>query len=91
LVREHHLRQESLSARLASATRQSLARAGHRLALAQRGLHSASPLAPLERGFAIVTTMEGKAITDSQQVEFGEQIEARLGKGRIRAIVTDKE
>jgi exodeoxyribonuclease VII large subunit len=90
-TRECRLRQEALSARLEHATRVSVAQAGHRLSLAQRALDTVSPLATLGRGFAIVTGADGRPVTDAQQVEFGEQIEARLGRGRIRAIVTDKE
>ena len=90
-LREHDLRQESLSARLNHAMQQNVARAAHRLALAQRALDAVSPLATLGRGYAIVTRTDGKVIIDSKQVEAGEEIEARLGKGRIRALVTGRQ
>lgn len=91
LTREYAQRQEALSMRLGHAVRESLARAGHRLGLAQRALDTVSPLATLARGFAVVTDGQGRTLTDSSAVNFGDQIEAHLGKGRIRAIVTDKD
>jgi len=63
-----------------------------RLAVAQRGLHTASPLATLARGYAIVTvTSDGRLLTDAGEVSVGDQIEARLKHGRLRATVIGKE
>ncbi len=63
-----------------------------RLAVAQRGLHTASPLATLARGYAIVTvTSDGRLLTDAGEVSVGDQIEARLKHGHLRATVIGKE
>ncbi len=88
LVREHRLRCESLAARLDHALEGRLSRLAHRLDLAQRTLRTASPLATLARGFAIVTRADGSVITDAATVAADEQIEARLALGRVRARVT---
>ena len=59
-----------------------------RLALASRTLDAVSPLATLGRGFAVVSRdADGTLLRDAAQVSVGEQIEARLAKGRLRAQV----
>ena len=92
LVREYRLRHEALSNRLREAARQRVARATHRLDLAARALHAISPLATLGRGFAVVRrTTDGRVLTDSDSVAVGDEIEARLARGTLRARVTGKE
>jgi exodeoxyribonuclease VII large subunit len=71
------------------ATRHTLA--AQRLQLAQRSLHAISPLATLQRGYAIVTNENGAAILDAASIKPGELIEARVAKGRIRATVNSSE
>ena len=88
LAREHRLRCESLAARLDHALEGQLSHLAHRVDLAQRTLKTASPLATLARGFAIVTRADGSVITDAATVAADEQIEARLAVGRVRARVT---
>ena len=68
----------------------SVAHLTHRLALAQRGLHTVSPLATLARGFAIVTGDTG-ILTDATTVDQGSQIEARLARGTLTARVTGRK
>ena len=85
--REYHRRSEALEARLAHALAVQLARLGHRLDLAHKTLQTASPLATLARGFAIVTRADGSVITDAATVAAGEEIEARLATGQLRARV----
>ncbi|HUA90021.1 MAG TPA: exodeoxyribonuclease VII large subunit, partial [Steroidobacteraceae bacterium] len=59
-----------------------------RLELAQRALHTVSPLATLTRGFAIVTG-PGGLVTDAAQVAVGTEVTARLAHGSLRARVTE--
>jgi exodeoxyribonuclease VII large subunit len=58
-----------------------------RLQLAQRHLDAISPLATLQRGYAIVTGPGGEALVDESQVKPGDVIEARVARGRILAQV----
>ena len=89
VVREYRARHQSVEARLDHAAKECLSRAQHRLALAQRGLDTVSPLATLTRGFAIVTrAAAGTLLTDAAAVAAGEEIEARLARGSLRARVT---
>ena len=60
----------------------------HRLGLGARALDAVSPLATLERGYAIVSdAATGKVLTDASAA--GERIEARLATGRLRATVDE--
>jgi exodeoxyribonuclease VII large subunit len=86
-VQEYAARAARLQARLTHAGSAGIARLAHRLALAQRGLHSVSPLATLSRGFAIVTGASG-ILTDAAGVAEGSPIEARLSRGTLIARVT---
>ena len=56
--------------------------------LAKKTLDTASPLATLARGFAIVTRPDGSLVSDASTVASGDEIEARLASGRLRARVT---
>jgi exodeoxyribonuclease VII large subunit len=75
------------SASIESCVRQHLEKYGKRLAVAGRTLDAVSPLATLERGYAIVTDSKGTVITNAQDVRAGQIIEARLTKGSVRARV----
>jgi exodeoxyribonuclease VII large subunit len=53
-------------------------------------LQSLSPLAILNRGYALVFDSEGKLLKDSGRIKVGDEISARLAKGEIKAQVTKK-
>jgi exodeoxyribonuclease VII large subunit len=55
--------------------------------VAARTLDAVSPLATLERGYAIVTDSKGTVVTNAQDVRVGQLINARLTQGSIRARV----
>lgn len=82
-------RLDDLDLRLRRAWEARLTRLQQRLLLAQRHLDAISPLATLQRGYAIVTGPAGQALLDAAQVRPGETIEARLAQGRIRATVIE--
>jgi exodeoxyribonuclease VII large subunit len=84
-------RQQHAGARLTQALKSYLARASHRLALAQRGLDTVSPLATLTRGFAIVTRADGTLVTDAGALRVDDEIQARLARGSVDARVTGKK
>jgi len=54
------------------------------------GLQSLSPLAVLERGYALVFEASGKLLKDADGTEVGQEISARLARGEIAARVTRK-
>ena len=53
-------------------------------------LTALSPVAILERGYALVFDAEGRLVKDANQVKEGEEIEARLARGQVRAVVKKK-
>jgi exodeoxyribonuclease VII large subunit len=90
-LRAYCVRHDALGVRLQTALTQRLASAGHRLNLAQRALHAVSPLATLDRGFAIITReADGALVTDARALRAGEEIRARLAHGGVRARVIER-
>jgi exodeoxyribonuclease VII large subunit len=78
----------SLTQRLRSSSRDTISAASHRLDLAMRGLHSVSPLATLDRGYAIVERADsGAVILSASEVTAGDDIRARLASGELIATV----
>jgi hypothetical protein len=86
-LRQHMQRLDELELRLRGAWENHRARLTHRLQLAQRGLNAVSPLATLERGYAIVTGPDGVVLQDAAQVQEADRIQARLAKGQVIAQV----
>ncbi len=56
----------------------------------QTALESLSPLAILDRGYALVFDSEGKLLKDPNAVQVGDEISARLAHGEIHAAITKK-
>lgn len=78
----------NLQQRLNAASRRTVAAFQHRLELAMRGLHSVSPLATLDRGYAIVTSADtGKVLLAAGDVSPGDSVRARLASGELIATV----
>jgi exodeoxyribonuclease VII large subunit len=78
----------SLQQRTGFAIRQQLGRLDAQLGLAARSLHNVSPLATLERGYAVLSDAEdGKIVTSISQVRVGQTIRAQLADGHLLARV----
>src|SRR6202521_4853392 len=77
----------------------SLAAATHTRVLESRGvldrrsasLEALSPLAILNRGYALVFDAKGRLVKDAARLKAGDELSARLARGRIRARVTATE
>jgi exodeoxyribonuclease VII large subunit len=78
-----------LDARLRASLPARLAALAQRHALARRTLDAVSPLATLDRGYAIVTLEDGRVLRDTADAPVGTRIEARLSRGRLRATVEE--
>ena len=59
----------------------------HRFDIAQSKLLSFDPTAVLDRGYAIVTNAQGKALQQANQTQSGQDLTIRLAKGQLRARV----
>jgi exodeoxyribonuclease VII large subunit len=57
----------------------------------QTALESLSPLAILDRGYALVFDSTGKLLKDANAVNEGDEISARLSHGQVQATITKKE
>jgi exodeoxyribonuclease VII large subunit len=77
----------ALLARLRAAGLAQLHRARERLSPLVRTLHAVSPLATLDRGYAIVSLDSGGVLRNAADAAPGTIIEARLSSGRLRAKV----
>jgi exodeoxyribonuclease VII large subunit len=80
----------SSKAALTSAIKTSLFRNRSRLEQIEHQLKALSPVAILERGYALVFDAAGKLVKDSAQVQSGDEISARLAKGTVTARVEKK-
>ncbi len=58
-----------------------------RLESAVQSLHLISPLATLGRGYSILLDQQGKAIRSQHETRPGQQLEARLGEGKLQLRV----
>jgi exodeoxyribonuclease VII large subunit len=80
----------SHTALLGSAIRASLAQRKSRVELLSDHLQALSPVAILDRGYALVFDSSGKLLKDANKVEVGDEITARLARGELKASVKQK-
>jgi exodeoxyribonuclease VII large subunit len=81
---------ESKTTSLLAVTRNVLLQHRIRLERLDTALQSLSPLAILERGYALVFDEHGNLLKDAGQIKIGDEISARLAHGQIQAQVTKK-
>ena len=82
---QQRLRLDILDQQLNRAWRQTINSRREKLLPLIRTLNAVSPLATLERGYAIVSVAGGEILRDAADIEPGTIIEARLARGKIRA------
>jgi exodeoxyribonuclease VII large subunit len=82
---------ETGMAGLAAATRARLLAGRAALDRRTASLEALSPLAILNRGYALVFDGNGQLVTDAARVAAGDEISARLARGQVRAKVTGSE
>jgi exodeoxyribonuclease VII large subunit len=87
LARSRH-RHHLLSDRLHRSWQNALANYNSRLAKAQAQVAHLSPLAVLQRGYALVQTPDGRLIRDSEEATVGDRLTIRLNRGRLESTVT---
>jgi exodeoxyribonuclease VII large subunit len=86
-LRQHRQRLTNLETQLTRAMRLALDLRLKKLAPLARTLNAVSPLATLERGYAIVSTEDGRILRNAADAKPGTLIDARLAQGKIRARV----
>ena len=89
LVQNSVAQLSSLRHRLVTSGRSQVQNLQSQLNVMARGLHSVSPLATLDRGYAMVTDSKtGNVISDAGKLKKGDGISARLATGSVDATVT---
>ncbi len=81
---------ESLEARRDVAVRRAIERRGSELGALAAQLHALSPLAVLERGFAMVEH-NGALVRDARSVHAGDHLRVRLARGALDVVVETVE
>lgn len=91
-IHRTELQRQALDRRLEVAMRGLLAARQRRLALAGKALDTVSPLATLERGYAIVSRSgEREILRHATDIRPGERVSARLAHGRLHCTVDTVE
>lgn len=86
-IQQWQLRCNSLSQRLRESMRRKLETQRQQLQQAVALLETVSPLATLQRGYAIVTNDKGEVVKTAKDVELDEALEVSLGEGRLSVSV----
>jgi len=81
----------SHTATLAANMKTVLVRNRSRLEQLEHHIKALSPVAILERGYALVFDSAGRLVKDSSQLNVGDQISAKLARGQVTARVEKKD
>ena len=84
---EARARFDTASSDCDTAFREQLGEAKKRLGLAAASLDALSPLAVLQRGYAIAQKEDGKLLRDAKSVSIGDSVRVRLAQGTLGARV----
>jgi exodeoxyribonuclease VII large subunit len=82
---------DSITAALAAVMRNVLLQHRVRSERLNTALESLSPLAILDRGYALIFDSNGKLLKDATNVQVGDGVSARLARGHVHASVTKTE
>lgn len=89
--RQRRHRVDMIGQRMQGVIQFRLRRAHEAFARIAHTLDALSPLAVLERGYAVCLTPEGRVVRSSDNVELNSPIKVRLHQGTLRATVTGKD
>jgi exodeoxyribonuclease VII large subunit len=89
-INNYKQKQDYLSKRLVTVTRHKLEWLNQRLLNVSQTLHAVSPLATLNRGYALVIYQSsGQIIRSTEQLRPGDRVETRLAEGRFTSQIKD--
>jgi exodeoxyribonuclease VII large subunit len=80
-----------LSQRLNSATTYKIEQARQRLLNSSQTLHAVSPLATLNRGYALAIDSLGKVVRSVTELKVGDMIQTRLAHGQFSSQIKSVE
>lgn len=87
-IEQARYRLDDISGELQLATKQKLLDRRHALQLLGNELKGLSPIAILERGYAVVTDTTGKVIADTAKINAKDTVHIRFAKGEADADIT---
>ena len=88
-INNYKQKQDYLSKRLITVTRHKLENLNQRLLNQSQTLHAVSPLATLNRGYALVMHLpSGQIIESIKQLRPGDKVETRLAEGRFSSQIS---
>lgn len=88
IINSHKQRQDFLSKRLAFAATHKLEQLKQRLLNSGQTLHAVSPLATLNRGYAMaIRPSSGEIIRSTEQLKLGDIVQTRLAQGRFTSQI----
>ncbi|MGZ4954234.1 MAG: exodeoxyribonuclease VII large subunit [Methylobacter sp.] len=88
IIKSHKQRQDYLAARLISAVEHKLEQLNLRLLNSSQTLHAVSPLATLNRGYAMtINPSSGEIIRSTEQLKLGDMVQTRLAQGRFTSQI----
>ena len=90
-IRNRAHRMEICEQRLSAAIHQRLRIGHHAFAAIAHTLEALSPLAVLDRGYAICLTSDGQVIRSAKTIDVGQTVKVKLHEGSLSARVTAKE
>ena len=90
-IRTRAHRMEICEQRLSAAIHQRLRIGHHAFAAIAHTLEALSPLAVLDRGYAICLTSDGQVIRSAKTIDVGQTVKVKLHEGNLSAQVTAKE
>lgn len=91
-IKEQQQKNQNLFRRIHRAQHDIIKNKQHNITLLARALDAVSPLATLDRGYAIVNKIPGnKLVRKASELKIGDKIETRLGKGKIISTVTQQK
>ena len=91
LGRSRRSQRDALEVRLRGQGRKLVSNARARFARAAGAMGALSPLAVLERGYAVVTGPDGRALTQASDASPGELLAVRLHRGTLRVRTLPRE
>jgi exodeoxyribonuclease VII large subunit len=90
-VSENQTRLALLKQRQITAIKDIVDEKDEQLKIKMASLDALSPLSVLKRGFSLTQKENGEIIRDANQINVGENVQIRLGKGKIKAKISEKE
>jgi exodeoxyribonuclease VII large subunit len=86
-IEQMRYRLDDVSREIGNSIRHQVGELRHRLSLMQNELNGLSPVAILERGYAVVTDDQGSVVSDAAVLSSGDGVSIRFAAGAVHATI----